>query len=67
MNALRRIVENINGMLHIQLPAEINTRQVEVIVLPVEPSTDAVSKRDMTRYNGCISSSTAAAMLRSLD
>jgi hypothetical protein len=40
MNALREIVTSKNGLLSIRIPKEYTQRQFEVIVIPIEESSE---------------------------
>jgi len=54
MNAIRQIVENNNGTIILTLPDYIQTKKVEVIILPFEEEEKKSVKKNMSKYRGCL-------------
>lgn len=58
MNALRRIAKNKNGRITIDLPSYFTSKEVEVIVIPINEQPPAIEKPkrkvDLTKYYGIL-------------
>ncbi|HEX8459852.1 MAG TPA: hypothetical protein VF623_00415 [Segetibacter sp.] len=45
MTAIRKIIENSSSSITIDLPDEYINKKIEVLILPIEESSDAAPKR----------------------